>query len=79
MTVYIFQIQILSIIDSNCHVLSGMKSPHISQSKDRNRHVLKHENSSDCKERILVDIPYVGISLISSMPEVPSIVVIEDY
>ncbi|XP_009615133.1 uncharacterized protein [Nicotiana tomentosiformis] len=62
-------VKILSIIDSNYHVLSGMKSPHISQSKDRNRHVLKHENSSDCKERILVDIPYVGISLISSMPE----------
>jgi len=76
---FILQIQILSIIDSSYHELSGLKGPHIYESKDKKNQIVKHENSADCKERILVDIPYVGISLISSMPEVPSIVVCEDY
>ncbi|KAL3354105.1 hypothetical protein AABB24_018653 [Solanum stoloniferum] len=62
-------VKILSIIDSSYHVLSGLKGPHIYESKDKKNQIVKHENSADCKERILVDIPYVGISLISSMPE----------
>lgn len=62
-------VKILSIIDSSYHVLSGLKGPHINQFKDKKNQIVKHESSSDCKERILVDIPYVGISLISSIPE----------
>lgn len=68
----------MSIIDSSYHVLSGLNGPHIYESKDKNQ-IVKHDNSADCKERILVDVPYVGISLISSMPEVLSMVVSENY
>ncbi|KAM3303588.1 putative protein isoform X1 [Capsicum chacoense] len=62
-------VKILSIIDSSYHLLGGLKGSHICQTKNRKKQTVKHESSADCKERILVDIPYVGISLISSSPE----------
>lgn len=62
--------QVLSIIDSSYHVLSDMKSGHVPPLKDKRNQHQKYEAVVDYKERLLIDIPFLGISLMSSHPEV---------
>ncbi|KAL2484980.1 Protein of unknown function (DUF1162) [Abeliophyllum distichum] len=62
-------IKVLSIIDSSYHVLNDLKSLHVPQLKDKRKPIQKYETSVHYKERISVDIPFLGISLMNSHPE----------
>ncbi|XP_022855282.1 putative vacuolar protein sorting-associated protein 13D [Olea europaea var. sylvestris] len=62
-------IKVLSIVDSSYHVLNDLKSLHVPRLKDKRKPIQKYETSVHCKERISVDIPFLGISLMNSHPE----------
>ncbi|XP_031091593.1 uncharacterized protein LOC115996484 isoform X5 [Ipomoea triloba] len=61
--------KVLRIIDSSCHDLNDSKSPCLPQLKDKGKNARKLESVAHFKERIVVNIPFVGISLINSIPE----------
>ncbi|XAR69469.1 hypothetical protein NMG60_11001060 [Bertholletia excelsa] len=55
-------LKVLSIIDSDCHVMNDAKDHHVTQ--------FQHEETSfDCKEKISIAIPFIGISLMNSYPQ----------
>ncbi|KAL0336666.1 UNVERIFIED_CONTAM: Vacuolar protein sorting-associated protein 13 [Sesamum radiatum] len=62
-------IKVLSIIDSSYHVLNDLKSLHVPQLKDKGRQTQKYDSFVNYKERLSVDIPFLGISLMNSHPE----------
>ncbi|KAG8383675.1 hypothetical protein BUALT_Bualt04G0038500 [Buddleja alternifolia] len=62
-------IKVLSIIDSSHHVLSDLKSLHVTQLKDKRKQTQKYESFVNYKERLSIDIPFLGISLMNSHPE----------
>ncbi|KAG8380914.1 hypothetical protein BUALT_Bualt06G0066200 [Buddleja alternifolia] len=62
-------IKVLSIIDSSHHVLSDLKSLHVPQLKDKRKQTHKYESFVNYKERLSIDIPFLGISLMNSHPE----------
>ncbi|XP_011075732.1 uncharacterized protein LOC105160162 isoform X3 [Sesamum indicum] len=62
-------IKVLSIIDSSYHVLNDLKSLHVRQLKDKGRQTQKYESFVNYKERLSIDIPFLGISLMNAHPE----------
>lgn len=62
--------QVLSIIDSSYHVLNDLKSLHVPQLKDKGKETQKYESFLNYKERISIEIPFLGVSLMNSRPEV---------
>ncbi|CAA0824799.1 Protein of unknown function (DUF1162 [Striga hermonthica] len=62
-------IKVLSIIDSSYHVLEDLKSLHVPQLKDKGRQTQKFESFLSYKETFSIDIPFLGVSLMSSRPE----------
>lgn len=64
--------QVLSIIDSSYHVLNDMKRLHVPRSKDNGKQAQDYESIVNYKEKISVDIPFLGVSLMNSHPEVHS-------
>ncbi|KAL3830664.1 hypothetical protein ACJIZ3_019466 [Penstemon smallii] len=62
-------IKVLSIIDSSYHVLDDLKSLHVPHLKNKRKQIQKFEDKVDYKERLSVDIPFLGISLMNSHPE----------
>ncbi|KAK4403231.1 Vacuolar protein sorting-associated protein 13 [Sesamum angolense] len=63
-------IKVLSIIDSSYHVLNDLKSLHVPQLKDKGKQTQKYDSFVNYKERLSVDIPFLGISLMNSHPEI---------
>ncbi|XP_073129939.1 intermembrane lipid transfer protein VPS13 isoform X2 [Henckelia pumila] len=61
-------IKVLSIIDSSYHVLNDLKNLHVPLLKD-NRKQTQDGSSIVYKEKLSVDIPFIGISLMNSHPE----------
>ncbi|VFQ74897.1 unnamed protein product [Cuscuta campestris] len=61
--------KVLRIIDSSCHDLNDSRGLHFTQLKDKGKHDRKPESATHFNDRIVVDIPFVGISLINSLPE----------
>ncbi|KAK4437331.1 Vacuolar protein sorting-associated protein 13 [Sesamum alatum] len=62
-------IKVLSIIDSSYHVLNDLKSLHVPQLKDKGKQTRKYESFVNYTERLSLDIPFLGISLMNSHPE----------
>ncbi|XP_073032093.1 intermembrane lipid transfer protein VPS13 isoform X2 [Primulina eburnea] len=62
-------IKVLSIIDSNYHVLNDLKNLHVPPLKDNRKQTQKDGSSIVYKEKLSVDIPFIGISLMNSHPE----------
>lgn len=63
--------QVLSIIDSSYHVLNDLKRLHVPQLKDNRKQSQDHESFVNYKEKVSVDIPFLGVSLMNSHTEVP--------
>lgn len=55
--------------------MNDLKSLHVPRLKDKRKPIQKYETSVHCKERISVDIPFLGISLMNSHPEVYFVIV----
>lgn len=66
---YLFY-QVLSIIDSSYHVLNDLKRLHVPQLKDKGQQAQDRESFVNYKEKISVDIPFLGVSLMNSHTEV---------
>ncbi|KAA8547313.1 hypothetical protein F0562_003823 [Nyssa sinensis] len=60
--------KVLSIIDSSYHILNDVKDPRV-RFKEKRKHDQKEETFVDCKEKISVVIPFIGISLMNSYPQ----------
>lgn len=63
-------LQVLSIMDSSYHILKDMKVPSVRQFREKRKHDQELEAVLDYKEKISVNISFIGISLISSYPQV---------
>lgn len=59
--IFVFSLQVLRVIDSSYHV-----NPSIENRKNEQR----QEIFSEYQEKVSIDIPYIGISLINSLPQV---------
>lgn len=62
--------KVLSIMDSGYHMLKDMKVPSVRQFKEKRKHDQELDAVVDYKEKISVNIPFIGISLIDSYPQV---------
>lgn len=62
-------IKVLSIIDSNYHVLNDLKNLHVPLLKDNRKQTQKDGSSIVYKEKLSVDLPFIGVSLMNSHPE----------
>ncbi|XP_051121162.1 uncharacterized protein LOC127244726 [Andrographis paniculata] len=62
-------IKVLSIIDSSYHVLNDLKNLNIAQMKDKGKQTQKYESFVNYKEKLSIDVPFLGISLMNSHPE----------
>ncbi|XP_057796881.1 intermembrane lipid transfer protein VPS13 isoform X2 [Salvia miltiorrhiza] len=62
-------IKVLSIIDSSYHVLNDLKRLHVPQLKDNGKLAQEYESFVNYKEKVSVDIPFLGVSLMNSHPE----------
>lgn len=65
--------QVLSIIDSSYHVLNDLKRLHVPQLKENGKQAQEYESFVNYKEKVSVDIPFLGISLMNSHPEVSNL------
>lgn len=63
-------LQVLSIIDSNYHVMKDMKDPSFPRFKGKEKQDQKEEKFVNYREKISVIIPQIGISLINCQPQV---------
>uniref|UniRef100_F6I5I0 Vacuolar protein sorting-associated protein 13 VPS13 adaptor binding domain-containing protein n=1 Tax=Vitis vinifera TaxID=29760 RepID=F6I5I0_VITVI len=61
--------KVLSIMDSSYHILKDMKVPSVRQFREKRKHDQELEAVLDYKEKISVNISFIGISLISSYPQ----------
>ncbi|KAF5748859.1 putative vacuolar protein sorting-associated protein 13B-like isoform X3 [Tripterygium wilfordii] len=61
--------KVLSIIDSSYHVLKDMKDNSSPWFKEKRKHEHKQEEFVGYKERLLITIPQIGVSLINSFPK----------
>nr|XP_027100369.1 uncharacterized protein LOC113719357 isoform X2 [Coffea arabica] len=62
-------IKVLSIIDSSHHVLNDLPTSDTFKFKIKQKEAQKRESFGPFNQRILVDIPFIGISLMNSYPE----------
>ena len=62
--------QVLSIIDSSHHVLNDLPTSDTFKFKIKQKEAQKRESFGPFNQKILVDIPFIGISLMNSYPEV---------
>ena len=62
--------KVLSIMDSSYHMFKDMKVPSVRQFREKRKHGQELEAVVDYKEKISVNIPFIGISLINSCPQV---------
>ncbi|XP_042063835.1 uncharacterized protein LOC121807630 isoform X1 [Salvia splendens] len=62
-------IKVLSIIDSSYHVLNDLKRLHVPQLKDNGKQAKEYASFVNYKEKVSVDIPFLGVSLMNSHPE----------
>lgn len=62
-------LQVLSIMDSSYHILKDMKVPGVRQFREKRKHD-QELKAVDYKEKISFNIPFIGISLINSYPQV---------
>ncbi|XP_042063836.1 uncharacterized protein LOC121807630 isoform X2 [Salvia splendens] len=61
--------EVLSIIDSSYHVLNDLKRLHVPQLKDNGKQAKEYASFVNYKEKVSVDIPFLGVSLMNSHPE----------
>ncbi|KAJ7978125.1 Vacuolar protein sorting-associated protein [Quillaja saponaria] len=61
--------KVLNILDSNYHILSDAKQSNIPHFRGKKRHDHKQDKSFDYMEKLSVEIPCIGISLINSYPQ----------
>lgn len=61
-------IQVFSIIDSSYHVMKDMKNQ--TQIRSQGKDEQKQDNLAIYRERFSLNIPYIGISVIDSYPQV---------
>lgn len=62
-------IKVLSIIDSSYHVLNDLPTSDTFKLKIKQKEAQKHGSFGPFNQRILIDIPFIGISLMNSYPE----------
>lgn len=62
--------QVLSVIDSSYHSFDEIKTPHSPRLNDRTEYDHRQESSVLYKERLSIAIPFIGISVMSSQPQV---------
>lgn len=62
--------QVLGIVDSSYHILKDLEAPSPSWFREKAKHEQKQKNVFDYKEKFSLTIPYIGVSLINSYPQV---------
>jgi hypothetical protein len=65
-----FPIQVLSVLDSNYHTFNEVKKSSVTHATEKRLYDHSQVRPADYKEKISISIPYIGISLISSYPQV---------
>lgn len=67
---YFHLLQVLIIIDSSYHILNDEKNPTNMQYQEKKKQEQKQEKFVNYSERFAFNIPYIGVSLINSYPQV---------
>lgn len=63
-------LQVLSVLDSNYHIFNDVKKSSVPHAAEKRLYDHKQVRPSEYKEKISIFIPYIGISLIDSSPQV---------
>lgn len=66
----------LSIVDSSYHILKDVKNQSTLQYEEPKKQEQKEEKLVNYRERFSLEIPYVGVSLVNSYPQVQMIVIL---
>jgi hypothetical protein len=61
---------VLGIVDSSFHVLKDVKDPSPPWFREKTKHEQKQKDVFYYKEKFSVTIPYIGVCLINSFPQV---------
>lgn len=62
--------QVLSVLDSNYHIFNDVKKSSVVHATEKRLYDHNVVRASEYKEKISIFVPYIGISLIDSYPQV---------
>lgn len=62
--------QVLSVLDSNYHIFNDVKKSSVPHTTEKRLYDNNLVRASEYKEKISIFVPYIGISLIDSYPQV---------
>jgi hypothetical protein len=62
-------LKVLSVTDSSCHILNEKRVQRFVLSKEKNQHDQRSETAILYNQTILIEIPFIGVSVINSYPQ----------